>query len=56
MKLAGGRIFSLSPDGAELVVCKTSGTIGMHACQVAAENEYFIVAQFRYHFRCISWG
>lgn len=31
--------FSLSPDGAELIVSKTSGTTGMHACQVAAENE-----------------
>lgn len=44
--------FSLSSDGAELVVSKTSGTTGMHACQVAAENEFLIVAQFRYHFRC----
>ncbi len=35
--------FSLSPDGAELVVSKTSGTTGMHACQVAAENEYLMV-------------
>lgn len=48
--------FALSPDGAELVVSKTSGTTGMPAGQVAAENEYLIVAQFRYHFRCISWG
>ena len=44
--------FSLAPDGTEFVVSKTSGTTGMPACQVAAENENLIVAQFRYHFRC----
>lgn len=44
--------FSLSTDGAELIVSKTSGTTGMPACQVAAENEYLLVLQFRYHFRC----
>lgn len=31
--------FSLSPDSAELVVSKTSGTTGMHASQVTVENE-----------------